>query len=193
MLILRVLNNKRIVITGAPGTGKTSVIKSLENSGYYCFHEIIRTMTLEAKKDQQPDAVLSNPIDFVGDSMAFNIDLLHGRLAQFNKAPQIDARIAFYDRGLPDVLAYMEYFGQSYKKEFKEICRKNIYDQVFILPPWEEIYVQDNERLESYSQAVDLHIHLENAYSRLGYEIIPVPFGTVAERVNFILNKTKFS
>lgn len=193
MLILLVLNNNRIVITGAPGTGKTSVIKSLENSGYYCFHEIIRTMTLEAKKEQQPDAVLSNPIDFVGDSKTFNSDLLNGRLKQFNKAHQIDAHIVFYDRGLPDVLAYMEYFGQSYKKEFKEICEENIYDQVFILPPWEEIYVQDNERLESYSQAVDLHIHLENTYSKLGYEIIPVPLGTVAERVTFILNKTKLS
>ncbi|TLF44847.1 RNase adapter RapZ [Maribacter aurantiacus] len=180
---------KRIVITGAPGTGKTSVIKSLEDSGYYCFHEIIRTMTLEAKKSQRSDSVLSNPIEFVDDSLAFNHTLLKGRLAQFQEAGNLKNDVLFYDRGTPDVLAYMDYFGQAYDVEFKEICKQYRYDQVFILPPWEEIYVQDNERLESYSQAVDLHIHLEETYRSLGYDIEEVPFGTVAERLNYIVKR----
>ena len=180
---------KRIVITGAPGTGKTTVIKSLENSGYYCFHEIIRTMTLEAKKLQRPNTMLSNPIDFVDDSLAFNRALLQGRLEQFKQAGNLKEKILFYDRGIPDVLAYMDYFGQEYGKEFTEVSISNRYDQVFILPPWEEIYVQDNERLESYSQAVDLHVHLEETYRSLGYNIVEVPFGTVQQRLNFIINR----
>ncbi|UWX56262.1 ATP-binding protein [Maribacter litopenaei] len=180
---------KRIVITGAPGTGKTSVIKSLENSGHYCFHEIIRTMTLEAKKNQEPNAILSNPIDFVDDSLAFNRSLIMGRLEQFNKAVKIKKELIFYDRGIPDVLAYMDYFKQDYNQDFKNVCQANRYDEVFILPPWEEIYEQDNERLESYPQAVDLHVHLEETYGSFGYKINEVPFGTVAERLNFILNR----
>lgn len=180
---------KRIVITGAPGTGKTSIIKSLEDNGYYCFHEIIRTMTLEAKKLQGSDSVLSNPIDFVDDSLAFNRTLLEGRLAQFQEAGNLKNEVFFYDRGTPDVLAYMDYFGQKYGTEFKEVCKQNRYDQVFILPPWEEIYIQDNERLESYPQAVDLHIHLEETYQSFGYEIVEVPFGTIAERLDFIVKR----
>ena len=181
---------KRIVITGAPGTGKTSVIKSLENAGYHCFHEIIRTMTLEAKKSQHPDSLLSNPIDFVDDSLAFNRALILGRLDQFKEAKQVEKKLVFYDRGTPDVLAYMDYFGQTYQQDFQDICERNKYGLVFILPPWEEIYEQDNERLESYPQAVDLHVHLEKTYSSLGYSPIEVPFGTVDERLAFILNKT---
>lgn len=185
------MNFKRIVVTGAPGTGKTSVIKSLEDSGYYCFHEIIRTMTLEAKKNQDPNSILSNPIDFVDDSQSFNHALIHGRLQQFKDAKEVNKKLVFYDRGTPDVLAYMDYFRQSYKDDFKKICSNNLYDQIFILPPWEEIYVQDNERLESYSQAIDLHIHLGKTYRSLGYEIIEVPFGSVPERLDFILKNIK--
>ncbi|PIB27900.1 AAA family ATPase [Maribacter sp. 4G9] len=182
---------KRIVITGAPGTGKTSVIKSLENSGYHCFHEIIRTMTLEAKKYQDPNVILSNPIDFVDDSLSFNQTLLQGRLKHFKEAETVEKELLFYDRGMPDVLAYMDYFGQAYDEAFKDTCKNNKYDQVFILPPWEEIYVQDNERLESYPQAVDLHIHLEETYRSLEYDILEVPFGSISERLNFILKRTK--
>lgn len=183
------MNFKRIVITGAPGTGKTSVIKSLEQLGYHCFHEIIRTMTLEAKKSQKPNSILSNPIDFVDDSHTFNATLLAGRLEQFNQAGEINKELLFYDRGMPDVLAYMDYFGQTYHRQFKELCQNNRYEQVFVLPPWEEIYVQDNERMESYTQAVDLHVHLEATYKSLGYTIAEVPFGTVEERLHFILNR----
>jgi broad-specificity NMP kinase len=39
------LKAKRIVITGGPGTGKTSVIAKLEDSNFYCYHEVIRSMT----------------------------------------------------------------------------------------------------------------------------------------------------
>ena len=34
--------NKRIVISGAPGTGKTSIISGLSNSGYKCHIEVSR-------------------------------------------------------------------------------------------------------------------------------------------------------
>ncbi|WP_047245458.1 AAA family ATPase [Maribacter thermophilus] len=182
---------KRIVITGAPGTGKTSVIKSLENSGFFCFHEIIRTMTLEAIENEEADVLQNNPIDFVSDAASFNQKLLKGRLDQFKQATTLQKDIVFYDRGVPDVLAYMDYFEQSYGTDFLNACKANRYDKVFLLPPWKEIYKQDNERLESYSQAVDLHIHLEKTYNSFGYEIIEVPFGTVEERLKYILNNTQ--
>ena len=50
---------KRIVITGGPGTGKTALVRELENRGYDCFHEIIREMTeaatalLEARPEER--------------------------------------------------------------------------------------------------------------------------------------------
>lgn len=187
------MNFKRIVITGGPGTGKTAIIKALENSGFYCFHEFIRSMTLDAKNEQLPGKVLSNPIAFVNDSKQFNQQLLEGRRKQYEAAHNQKQTIVFYDRGMPDILAYMDYFNQTYESDFLEACKKHRYDEVLILPPWEAIYIQDNERLESYKQATEIHEHLKNTYTAIGYEITEVPFGTVPERMAFITNHLNHS
>jgi predicted ATPase len=57
-----------------------------------------------------------------------------------------------------------------------------------MLPPWKEIFVSDNERYESFEIAVEINHHLKKTYQEIGYEIITVPFGTVKERTDFILN-----
>jgi predicted ATPase len=44
--------------------------------------------------------------------------------------------------GIPDILAYMHYIGDSYPASFDVICREHVYSKIFILP-WEEIYVSD--------------------------------------------------
>ena len=45
------MERKRIVITGGPGTGKTTIINSLIESGYSCMEEVSRQITLEAQKN----------------------------------------------------------------------------------------------------------------------------------------------
>ncbi len=185
------MTKKRIVITGAPGTGKTSVIIKLEDANFFCFHEIIRSMTQEAKKNDATNPIVSNPIVSVSDPYAFNTLILNGRLQQYKDALAIDKDVIFYDRGIPDVLAYMTYFKQPYEQHFFTTCKDNTYDHIFLLPPWKEIYVSDEERFESFEQAQEIHHHLLETYSQLGYNCIEVPFGTVENRINFILNNIK--
>ena len=182
---------KRIVITGAPGTGKTSIILKLEASHFFCFHEVIRAMTQEAKLTNGSDSIVSNPIVSVSHPYQFNTTILNARIKQFVDADDKEDKVLFYDRGIPDVLAYMDYFGQSYEDHFINESKKYVYDHIFILPPWKEIYVTDEERFESFEQAQDIHHHLVNTYTKLGYNCIEVPFGTVEERNNFILNTIK--
>jgi predicted ATPase len=57
----------------------------------------------------------------------------------------------FIDRGIP-ILAYMHYMGDSYPASFDVICREHVYSKIFILPPWEEIYVSDEARYETTSK-----------------------------------------
>ncbi len=185
------MTKKRIVITGAPGTGKTSVIVKLENTNFFCFHEIIRSMTQEAKENDDSTTIISNPIVSVSDPYKFNTLILNGRLQQFKDAQSIDKDIVFYDRGIPDVLAYMDYFDQPYEEHFVNVCKDHVYDHIFLLPPWKEIYVSDDQRYESFEQAEEIHHHLHDTYTKLGYHCIEVPFGTVQERNDFILNIIK--
>ncbi len=179
----------KVVITGGPGTGKTSVISALEAADYVCFHEIIRSMTLEAKRNISPDALRSNPIDFVSDPISFNRELLNGRVAQFKSSAHLPQSPVFFDRGIPDVLAYMTYFGQAFDTKFVNACKENRYDEIILLPPWEAIYVSDNERMENFDEAIAIHYELQTTYERFGYHPIIVPEGSVSMRTSWILEK----
>lgn len=181
------LSPKKIVISGGPGTGKTSIVQVLESMGYPCFHEVIREMTLEARKDTDPALLTTNPLAFVPDPYAFNEKILSNRLEHFRKGTLLTKEIVFFDRGLPDVLAYMDYFNQPYADDFTSVCTSNRYDMVLMVPPWEAIYKADNERLENFSEAMLIHQYLTDTYKRLGYTPVSVPEGSIRERATFIL------
>jgi len=183
------LTPKRIVITGGPSTGKTSLINALEKSGHFCFHEVIRLMTLEAKKNGDLSNLNTNPIATVSDPMAFNQKIINARLDQYIEAEATDEPIVFYDRGIPDVLAYMDYFNQPYGTAFSTIASNNRYDTVFLLPIWKEIYVSDSGRFESFDEAKAVHEHLSQTYTNLGYEVIEVPHDSIQNRIEFIINQ----
>ena len=183
---MEAVKSKRIVITGGPGTGKTALIRHLEATGHYCLHEIIRDMTLEAKNNGTKEAV-TNPLLFVEDPLEFNRRILEGRIRQFQHAAKVHHPVVFYDRGLPDVIAYMHYFGQEYDLSFKEPCMRLRYDAAIVLPPWKAIYRQDEERLERFEEAVDIHHQLVATYQDFGYEVLKLEPGTLEQRAGRLL------
>jgi predicted ATPase len=174
------LNTKKIVITGGPGTGKSSIINHLKSRGFICYDEISREVTLQARKDGIEQLFLTEPL-------LFSEKLLEGRIKQFKNALNEDKHLVFLDRGLPDVLAYMDYIGDSYPNNFVETCKSHTYDYVFVLAPWQEIFVSDSERYENFEQAIEIHHHLLETYMRFGYQLIDVPFETIEKRTDFVL------
>jgi predicted ATPase len=58
---------------------------------------------------------------------------------------------------------------------------------VFVLPPWEAIYVNDAERDQSFADAVDVHGRVVDWYRSCGYETHEVPCLPVAERARHVL------
>lgn len=183
---------KKIVITGGPSTGKTSVIKYLENLGYPCLHEVIRLMTLEQKEEKNDLVFKTNPIVSVADPKEFNQRILNARVSQYNSLDGIDTHESvFFDRGIPDVLAYMDCFGQAYETDFEKACTDHPYDQVFIMPPWREIHVSDNERFENFEESLQVYGCLTHSYTQLGYEVEVVPKMAIAERATYILDSIK--
>lgn len=178
------LNLKKIVVTGGPSTGKTSIINKIGALGYYCFEEVSREITLEARKEGIPHLFKSDPL-------LFSERIMEGRIKQFNAANKIGEPIVFFDRGIPDVVAYMDCYGESYGPSFVDKCKSHRYDHIYLLPPWKEIHATDNIRYESYEEALRIHSFIENTYKEYGYNVIDVPKETVDGRVNFILNKIK--
>ena len=175
------MKTQKIVLIGGPGTGKTTLINALKIKGYNCMEEISRQVTLKAQEKGIEQLFLEDPL-------LFSEHLLLGRQKQFLEANAIEDGVVFFDRGIPDVVAYLDYLKTSYPNTFKTICSQHIYDKIFILKPWKAIYKQDNERYETFEQALILHNFLVKTYTDYGYSIIETPFGTVEERLDFILN-----
>ncbi|MGO3182126.1 MAG: AAA family ATPase [Aequorivita sp.] len=178
------MKTERIVITGGPGSGKTALIKYLEDQGHHVMHEISREVILEAQKQGIEQLFLENP-------MLFSEKLLEGRLKQYQEGENCQGKTLFYDRGMPDVTAYMDFVNTHYPENFPETCRAFRYDKVFVLPPWKRIYKQDNERYESFEQAEALYSFLKNGYENYGYKTCEVPVGSIEERAEFIIAKVK--
>lgn len=178
------MSTKKIVITGGPGTGKSSIILEFLKRGYTCLEEISREVTLKAREDGVDQLFLKNPL-------LFSELLLKGRKQQYDDAENHNSELVFIDRGLPDVLAYMDFIGDKYPKEFIATCKTNVYDYVFILSPWQEIFKSDNERYENFEQAVNIHHHLLDTYKKYEYNLLDVPFDTVEKRADYILKIIK--
>jgi len=171
-----------IVIIGGPGTGKSSIIKGLTAKGYCCYPEISREVTLEAQKRGIEQLFLEDPL-------LFSQMLLDGRIKQFNDAKKEPHQWVFIDRGIPDVVAYLDYIGDEYPYHFVDACNENVYSKIFILPPWEAIYESDSERYENFEQAQKIQEHLKQTYTNYGYDLIEVPKDSIANRILFILDK----
>ncbi|MFK5957427.1 MAG: ATP-binding protein [Lutibacter sp.] len=175
---------QKIVITGGPGTGKSTIINELMKRDFTCMTEISREITLNARKNGTEQLFLTKPL-------LFSELLLEGRVNQYIESEKKDDNLVFFDRGIPDVHAYMNYISIDYPKTYLTKSNLYRYNYIFLMPPWEEIYISDNERYENFEQALAIHNHLERTYKDLNYTIIEVPKGSVNERTNFILNNLK--
>ncbi|CAA0227980.1 AAA family ATPase [Tenacibaculum maritimum] len=175
---------QKIVLIGGPGTGKSSVLEELIRRGYQCMPEISREVTLKAQKEGIDQLFLTQPL-------LFSQLLLEGREEQFLEAHKSEEKFIFFDRGIPDVHAYMNYLNTEYPPIYIEKSNQHLYHKVFMLAPWKAIYTSDNERYETFEQALKIDIFLRKAYQEIGYKIIEVPFGSIQERTNYILDSLK--
>ena len=175
---------KKIVLIGGPGTGKSTVLQELEKRNFHCMPEVSREVTLEAQKKGIQQLFLSDPL-------LFSKMLFEGRKKQYVEAENSTSDWVFFDRGLPDVYAYMDYSNDPYPGYFKEKSELFLYDHVFLFKPWEEIYISDNERYESFEESLAIDQFLQKAYRELGYPIVEVPFGSITERVEYMINWLK--
>lgn len=174
----------KIVITGGPGTGKSTIIKELAKRNFMCMPEISRAITQNARQNGTEQLFLTKPL-------LFSELLLEGRINQYLEAEKKNSALVFFDRGIPDVHAYMNYISIDYPKKYINTSNFYRYNYVFLMAPWEEIYITDNERYENFEQALAIHNHLERTYIALNYLIIEVPTGTIEERTDFILDSIK--
>ena len=94
--------------------------------------------------------------------------------------------VVFYDRGLPDTVAYAIRFGVA-SAACRSAAKTHRYElEVFVAPPWPEIFEHDEYRKAPYADYLKFHELLLETYQGLGYSLIELPKVAVSERIEFI-------
>lgn len=164
------------VITGAPSSGKTAVIRELARRGYPTVPEIAREIiAAQLREGATPEAVRA-------DAHGFETRVFEAKLAA--EAGLAADRLAFLDRALPDSIAYFILEGLDPRRP-REMSRRVRYRHVFLfdrLP-----VVSDGVRIEDDRTAEAIEALILAAYRELGYDPVRVPVLPVAERAERIL------
>ena len=172
---------KRVVITGGPGAGKTSLINELNTLGYPTFSEYSRTLIEKAQNEGKLNYFLSEP-------HRFSEALFQGRKIQFEKITEVkkakNSSFVFYDRGIHDIYAYLKAINHHSEAWYQKVTKFQ-YDMVFLLEPWETIYKQDEHRLETFEEAKNYFSFIQEIYMER-HRVVLVPKSSVSSRVVFI-------
>jgi len=168
------------IITGAPGSGKTAILSALAQQGFSIVLETAREI-LEEQRAIEGDGVYDrNPALFK--------ELLLSRAISYYKAHQYDNNLVFFDRGIPDIIAYADCFDLPRGAEIKASEKFRYNNKVFFAPSWKAIYTNDEERRISFIDAKQFGDNLKQIYESLGYELIEIPCVSPGERAAFILS-----
>jgi predicted ATPase len=172
------------IVTGGPGSGKTSLIEALRQRGYTCPPEAGR-------------GIIQDQVRIEGNALPWKDQLLFAELMlswdmRSYHAAEECAGSVFFDRGIPDVLGYLRLVGITAPQHVHNAAVAFRYNpKVFVTPPWPEIYCQDVERKQDIAEAVRTYEALVATYADLNYQLVEIPRCTVSERVSFVLEETK--
>lgn len=168
----------RYIITGGPGSGKSSLLNALSTKGYQCFEEISRVVIREQHQIGGDKVPWKNLAEFA----AICFERMSNQLSECKPND-----FCFFDRGLPDIIAYVRRGGLNVPPEYFDKC-KDYNKSIFLAPPWKEIFINDTERPESYEDALEISSFLRNTYKELGFTIIELPKVSIKDRLLFIEN-----
>ncbi|HEY4208505.1 MAG TPA: AAA family ATPase [Puia sp.] len=171
----------KYIITGGPGAGKTTLLEGLRQCRYPCYAEASRQLIIEEKEKG------SDCLPWI-NLHGFAQKVLQRMSHDFDTA--LSAPITFFDRGIPDIIAYLQAAGLPVEEIYHKTAEKLRYaPRVFLLPPWQDIYVQDDERWQTFEEAKILDGRLRSAYLHAGYRVVELPLTTIQDRIRFIQNR----
>lgn len=166
------------IITGGPGSGKSTLIDALENIGYKRSVEAGRAIIQSQLK------IGGNALPWT-DPPAFAEWMLCWEINSYCTAVKTGVPMIF-DRGIPDIISYLRFMNLPVPEYMDRAVGLFPYNKkVFVAPPWEKIFVQDEERKQTFQESRLLFDLLIKTYSNYGYELISLPLESVAVRAQF--------
>lgn len=171
------MSERFVVLSGCSGGGKSSLLAELSRRGHAVVEEPGRRIVAEEMRTG------GGALPWV-DLEAFARRAVQTALDDRGSAPG-DGRV-FFDRGLVDAAAALDFV--TGEPEIERLGRAHRYArQVFLTPPWPEIYESNPERPHGFDEAVAEYNRLARAYTLLDYEIVILPKVGIVARADFVV------
>jgi predicted ATPase len=171
----------RYVLTGAPGAGKTAMLRLLEHGGYPVVEEAA-TDVIALEQAQGRDQPSQRPgfIDQI-------VTLQRARQLSSPDRPQP----VFFDRSPVCTLALARYLGYAPSPllvaEVGRVLREQVYQpEVFFVQNQGFVTATAARRISFEDSLAFEQVH-EQAYAELGFRLVRVPAGRLADRVALVL------
>lgn len=117
------------------------------------------------------------------DPLAFAEAMVEAHKREFETMAQAPGP-AIFDRGLPDVVGFLEVSGLPVLSAIDAACRAMRYEgTVFRLPAWRAIYRKDSERIQDWDAAIASDEAVTAVWQRYGYVVRDLPLAPVSERL----------
>lgn len=161
---------RKFVITGGPGVGKSSIINYLAKEGHTVVQEAATDIIKEelAKGTQEP----------------WNQDWFEDRViechnSRYAEAVASQAQHIFFDRGHIDPVVYILRRGlelpQNIKEEVQRSIDQALYDKTVFFIDNLGFVEQEDFRVETNDVSISIEKDIKRSYKTLGYKIIKIP------------------
>jgi predicted ATPase len=162
------------VITGGCGSGKTVLIQHLGKS-----HKTIPERLREVGREMHKPG---DPKFHIRDIAAFANEVLRRSLTDYLEN---DGEFCFFDRGIPDYLVVFPLHGRTPSDNLWRASTDLKYNvNVFLTEIFPDFHPERHPF--PYDVCVHMQEELYAVYSRLGYNVVRIPTGTVERRAEMI-------
>jgi len=179
---------KRYILTGTPGSGKTSILHELKRQGYSVVEEAATDVIAHEQGLGNPEPWLQpNFIDTI----------VHLQKQRQLEASMLPDELQWYDRSPICTLALSRYLGDaappSLLEEIERIEREAIYQrQVFFIEHLGFCQPTEARKITFEESLIFEKIH-EVTYASLGYDLLKIPPEALSERVHRIIRWTEWT
>ena len=176
---------KRYILTGTPGSGKTSILHELKSQGYWVVGEVATDVI--AREQMRGNSEPHLQPDFIDTIVRLQMQ----RQLEASISPD---ELQWYDRSPICTLALSRYLGYpasaSLLEEIERIERERIYQrQVFFIENLGFCQPTEARKITFAESLVFEKIH-EEIYTSLGYNLIKIVPEALSERVHRIMEWT---
>ena len=165
------------VITGAPSSGKTTLLQRLASKGYNVNPDMSRKLLEQnLQSGLRPEQVRAAEREFQSELLQLMVDV---------ELKLLPDDLIFHEYALPDNVAFWRKAGFELPEVLLQSARLFKYREIFVLEPLE--LKRDGIRIESEADQKVIHNLILESYREVGYEPIIIPVGSVESRIENVL------